>query len=216
MDQRRSRLGDGCTSDAAFWAGPRPPAGLRQRPQAARLRCRRRPLGGAGRRAERGKRGRAGGPGSLTPGQRPPPPGPNAEPLRSSRLPRGAPGAARRPCSRWRGGGGRWRGTANDRAEGRLAQPIPEPLQRRFPAHTVVQGQRGGGGWPRASPARGPRPLPGEEGSWTEAAWGQGARVQPHLPAARRGKKNAEPAGREEAGQGRREPTTQNSKEDRS
>lgn len=86
-----------------------------------------------------------------------------------------------------------FRGTANDRAEGRLAQPIPEPLQRRFPAHTVVQGQRGGGCWPRASPARGPRPLPGEEGSWTEAAWGQGARVQPHLPAARRGKKNAEP-----------------------
>ena len=38
-----------------------------------------------------------------------------------------------------------------------------------------------------------PWPLPGEKGSWTEAAWGQGARVQPHLPAARRGKKNAEP-----------------------
>ncbi|XP_043779288.1 translation initiation factor IF-2-like isoform X2 [Cervus elaphus] len=162
LEPARSACGDPapCEPTAAFWAGPRRPAGLRQRPLAAGLQCRRRPLGGAGRRAERGKRGRAGGPGSLTPGQPRPPPGPNAEPLRSSRLPRGARGAARRSCGPWRGGGGRWRGTANDRAEGRLAQPIPEPLQHRFPTHCGAGTEGRGRPAPRlpcpGAPARSP------------------------------------------------------------
>ena len=69
-----------------------------------------------------------------------------------------------------------FRGTANDKAEGRLAQPIPEPLQRRFPTYIVVQGQRGGGGWPPRLPCPGP---PGR--SPGRRAAGQrlpGARVQ--------------------------------------
>ena len=68
-----------------------------------------------------------------------------------------------------------FRGTANDRAEGRLAQPIPEPLQHRFPTHCGAGTERRGRPAPAPPLPRGPLALLGEKGSWTEAA---GARVR--------------------------------------
>lgn len=53
-----------------------------------------------------------------------------------------------------------FRGTANDRAEGRLAQPIPEPLQHRFPTHCGAGTEGRGRPAPRlpcpGAPARSP------------------------------------------------------------
>ncbi|XP_075853115.1 uncharacterized protein LOC109730105 [Microcebus murinus] len=114
-----------------FWEFPNRSAGLRQIFPDASVRCGTLPLGGAARGAERGKRGRAGGLSSHA-GKRPPR-SRRPQRLRISRRPRVAWGATGRAAQRLRGGRRPPRGTANDRAEGRLAQPILELLQHLFP-----------------------------------------------------------------------------------
>ncbi|XP_053065128.1 uncharacterized protein LOC106981807 [Acinonyx jubatus] len=117
-----------------FWEFPNPSAGLRQIFPDASVPCPPRPLGGAAPGTERGKRGRAGGlsshsreaaaaePGSAAAAHRPPPAGRSGAARWAERSP-GREEAGRR-------------GTANDRAEGRLAQPILELLQHLFPKQT--------------------------------------------------------------------------------
>ncbi|XP_058556540.1 uncharacterized protein LOC131495551 [Neofelis nebulosa] len=109
-------------------------AGLRQIFPDASVPCPPRPLGGAAPGTERGKRGRAGGLSSHSREAAAAEPGSAAAAHR-------APPAGRSGAARWterspeREEAGR-RGTANDRAEGRLAQPILELLQHLFPKQT--------------------------------------------------------------------------------
>lgn len=94
------------------------------------------------------------------------------------------------------------RGTANDRTEGQLAQPILELLQHLFPKQTYsgARTERKGLLAHTPSPAQGPlaaSPWEGQPGclrlSGQRLPWARVMMVLRPLPVARRGKKNAEP-----------------------
>ncbi|XP_059530960.1 uncharacterized protein LOC132221048 [Myotis daubentonii] len=177
-----------------FWEFPTRLAALRQIFPDAGVRCPARPLGGAARGAERGKRGRAGrlssharaaaaGPASAAAAHLAPPAG---------RSRGGRAGGAVPPEESRRG-----RGLENGRTEGqRDTGPANPELCSTFPQQT----QRRGLLAPRPSPACGPLAAPLWEGQpghlrlqGQRLAWARVVMVPQPLPVAQRGKKNEEP-----------------------
>ncbi|XP_047560009.1 uncharacterized protein LOC125085576 [Lutra lutra] len=86
----------------------------------------------------------------------------------ASRASRWALGGCKVGCAVPREGGGCRRGTANDRAEGRLAHPILEPLQHLFPKQTYsgARTERRGLLAPRPSRTLAPLLLPTGRAAW--------------------------------------------------
>ncbi|XP_026938674.1 uncharacterized protein [Sagmatias obliquidens] len=205
-----------CKPTVKFWEFPNQSAVLRQIFPDVSVRCRPWPVGGAAPGAERGKRGRAGGLSSHTREAA------TAEPESAAAAhlapPAGRSGGAEEVVR----SPGRDADAGEERQMTEQRQGWPSQSWSRCSTgspnkHILVQGQRAGGCWPTPLPCPWPPCCsPVRRAAGQRLPWARVVMVLWPLPAAQRGKKNAEPAGREEAGSERREQTTPNSKGDRS
>ncbi|XP_043779287.1 skin secretory protein xP2-like isoform X1 [Cervus elaphus] len=139
-----------------------------------------------------------GGPGASRAGEEddqppPPPRGPAREPLPTPHLPLLGSAVGVVPPSAAEGGAPELRKAVGEESaeteerqmtEQREGWPSQSPSRCSTGSpHIAVQGQRGGGGRPRASPAQGPPRAPRGEGQLDRGCRGQGAAAPPCCPA---------------------------------